>query len=1426
MRWFTTFLLILLVAGSAVWLWKGNELAPKLGLPTPGPAPEQDVSEARTILTDVLASNTIQKIELTLPGQEPLTLLRGADGTWTQPGNWPVRQEQAQALSDLFHNLRTLFRPISLAGDAADPKQYGLDPASKRIVAKVDVPGQTVTLTFGQPPLAADEASTARPTYVQVNTLPEVLRLPPDVMAALQKQPDAYRGKRLFPDSTRAKITGGEPPQDPMNPTPPPSGRAVPLLGERYTKIQMEGPEGGIILQRVGAAPEPKIDADAIEPTLTADQLANVWEVQEIAPTGETLKYQSLRDRIDPAKLRTILTTIPELWAEKFITGKTDTETGLDKPERTIVVTPASGNAVTLRLGKVSRTDTKVTAPPPASPFGPPPQPTITTQEYRFAKLDNNPLVFEVRSDTLKDLFAPPADLRDAQLARFETANVTTLTVNVPGKPAVTITRKKGNPTAENTEDREDRWYVGEILAESAKVTELLDQLGRLEARGPEALIDNPDDAKKKELGLTAEAQSQVAVTVQDPGEPAPAPRTLTYLLGKANEETKKVAVQLAGYPSVALVDEAVVKLVDRPALAYRGRRLFDTAQADLASLAVRKEGQPAFTLAKKDGTWSITQPVATEADATKASQLVGDLSRLEAVEYVDDAPTPADLDAKYGLAKPRLAAVLGFTGTGAKERTLEIGKNPEGKTDVYARLDGGSVFTIPNTTIDTLQDGAVALLPQQLWTILPEQFTAIAVERASGEKYTLTPEGNDWKLAGPFEAKVPFLLAQPMLSALGGLKAEQYEELVVSDPAKYGLDKPTLKLTLTYKQTTQENGEPKESMQTRTLVIGKPAMAGATYYAQVEGGATQAVFTIPEAVREETDRAALDLLDRSLLFLDPDRVAKIAIAGSDSKASITLVKSDKGSWQAEGQTFPLDAVALEGLVSSAARPQVQRIAGYGPMVKWNEFGLEKPEYTLTVTMAPAMGEDPAAAKTHTIQLGKPIPAGGRFARIDSGPAVAVLQAESSRALARGKLDFVDRTLLSFDPTEIVSITRTRDKAELEIVPGTTGGWDITKPAIHKADGPLLDELSEQLARLRAVSVADYGQPDLKSFGLDKPTALVTLKLGLDQPKETILEIGKPVDDKKPQGDRYVRVAGSGDRTIGVLVAPLANRLLASPLKFRDRNLARFVDADRVTIDRGERKAVFAKVSGTWKMVEPVATDAEQGDLDELINALARLRADELVADKPKDLKPYGLDKPEATVTLAAGGKDVLQLLVGTAEKNGARVHAKLAQGDLVVLLDAVLANRVLGEYRQRAVWTGVDAAQIETLAISSDSSNFALRKVGMTWVDTAKPTEPIATTAVNDLLGALAGLKAERYVADKDADLKLYGLEPPERVIVLNQKGGVTKTLHLGRYEGGSNDTRVYARVSEPGRTEVFVLSAADTEKLMRNRAAFAEKK
>jgi len=246
-------------------------------------------------------------------------------------------------------------------------------------------------------------------------------------------------------------------------------------------------------------------------------------------------------------------------------------------------------------------------------------------------------------------------------------------------------------------------------------------------------------------------------------------------------------------------------------------------------------------------------------------------------------------------------------------------------------------------------------------------------------------------------------------------------------------------------------------------------------------------------------------------------------------------------------------------------------------------------------------------------------------------------------------------------------------------------------------------------------------------------------------------------------------------------------------------------------------------VDGTWKMTEPQATEAEATDIDDLVGSLARLRADELVAEKPADLKPYGLDAPEVRWRFLAGEREVLQLLVGKRDDASGRRYAKLANGDLVFLLAPDLSAKATAEYRKRTVWTIFDSAQAESLIYAVGGNTLVLNKTDTTWQLQGQPGQAVNATVVNELLATLAAAKVERYVVDKGADPQLYGLQPPERTIIARTRTGTPQTLYLGRFEGDSK--RAYARVLDSARTDVFVLSEADSAKLVRELAAFTGK-
>jgi hypothetical protein len=242
--------------------------------------------------------------------------------------------------------------------------------------------------------------------------------------------------------------------------------------------------------------------------------------------------------------------------------------------------------------------------------------------------------------------------------------------------------------------------------------------------------------------------------------------------------------------------------------------------------------------------------------------------------------------------------------------------------------------------------------------------------------------------------------------------------------------------------------------------------------------------------------------------------------------------------------------------------------------------------------------------------------------------------------------------------------------------------------------------------------------------------------------------------------------------------------------------------------------------------VEPLTAPAESAELESLVADLGKLRVDTWVGPKSGDLKSYGLDKPEAKWLIFDGDKPVLTLSIGKKSPDG-RVYATADKSELVGFLDPVLSGRVLAEYRQRKPWE-VDAAQVEGVEIVRGNSKFELHKAGPLWIDSAKATEQIDVRVVNELLGTLGALKVDRYVVDKNADPKLYGLENPEMRVTVTSQGqnSPKRTLEIGAVVGGTDGKQRYARIVDKDRSDAFVLTPLDTMRLTRERAEFLMKK
>jgi hypothetical protein len=1370
----TIVLAVLVVVGGLVWLVYPSQRKHAAG------------SESLTILEKEIKPERLRRIEVIYP-ERSVVFERSPDGEWTLPGKWPTRQAEVEQLVNLLASFHSRFAPIAL-GNSPDLAGYGLDKPPVKVKAQTD--GGEYLLEFGEEP--GESNRFIRATFLRINEGPEVVRLAPGIVASLTRPFGFFQQHQLF---AAESVKDSDSPEKREQ------------LSAKSLTIGETKP--GAVLFTLGRAGED-------------------WQIQK-----------PVQDLPDPEKLKTILTAVPDIWVEKFVEGshKDLAEYGLKDPEQTIQVTKNNGETLVLLIGKESsKKERTVTRPSPQ--FGPPQPPRTETivDRFRYAKLKDNDQVFEINEGKLKAIFVGLDVLRDAHLARFRSFDANHLEIN-HAEQTIIIDKDKGV------------WKLKKPLeaeADSGKVNDLLDKLSALEAKDKDVI--DKGDAKSYGLDKPADTIQVQAEESKGEGEKKTTKtKTFAFALGKRDSDKKKVYVRVSGRERINAVDDSIVKLVDQPVLAYRSKRLLDLFTGDLAKLEIHR-GDQQFTLEQEKANWRLTSPVKADADQAKANQLAGDLGRLEVVEYVANEAKKEDLDKLYGLEKPPLSVTVTPNKKEKPAQTLLVGKQRGDKGEFFAKLASApGIFVVKKEIHDALDQGSLAFRPRQLWNVKADEIAELRLQKEDRNEL-LKREGSSWQIVEPFAAPALPREVDKIVKALASPSCVRYEAHIAKELKTYGLDKPYLRVALTTAEKKDEikpkdeskakeeikpkdETKSKEKAKEHVLLVGKPTAEGQkSRFAKL--GDAEAVFVVDQALVTAVDQNALDLLDRELLKLNAKDISRIE---TTKGGTILTLRRDKDDWQVEASAaqFTADREVMASVLKVWANLKAEKFAAYGPKVESTVYGLDKPAATIHVSLA-----GPADAKnktSHTLVLGKPVDkdANARFGRLDNGPGVLVLSADQVVELTHPYLDFVDRNLLNFAATTVTGLDVKQGNEELSVVK-RDDAWQLVKPAPFRADDQTVDQLLGQLSHLRAKKVAAYPAKDLKAFGLENPSGTVTIRLG---GQSKLLKLGKVMEEKKPSGlrqiafgrvflpsaDRFALVEGSD--VVAVLDGSLAGRLTSSPLYYRDRNVARFADADRAVLERGPRKAVFAKIEGTWKLTEPIQAEAEQAELEELINALARLRAEELVAEKPADLKPFGLDKPQAHWHFFSGDKQVLDLLVGARaeSKLGGEegCYAKLAKGDLVFTLDRRVTSKALGEYRSRNIWASLDSAQVDRISFGYAQNPFVLEKTDNTWHVQGKSTLQIKTEAVTETLDALARLKVERYVVDKDADWKLYGLEPPQLILEI-QTPAEKKVLHLGRTEGGSK--RYYARIPEPNRSDVFLISEADAAHIVRQLSAFTK--
>ena len=189
-----------------------------------------------------------------------------------------------------------------------------------------------------------------------------------------------------------------------------------------------------------------------------------------------------------------------------------------------------------------------------------------------------------------------------------------------------------------------------------------------------------------------------------------------------------------------------------------------------------------------------------------------------------------------------------------------------------------------------------------KLLSIPDDQFQDIRVKKVTGEVFDLSRENGKWALKEPQPLPADQDAASGLVSSLSSLNGDKLIEDKATDLSPYGLNDPTLEVTVTKKDGKQDK-----------LLVGNDTLNGSGAYAKLAGDPR--VLTIASFVKTSLDKRPDDLRDKRLLTFDSDKLTRVEL---QAKApAVEFGKNSDKEWQIiKPRPLRADGTAVDTLVS------------------------------------------------------------------------------------------------------------------------------------------------------------------------------------------------------------------------------------------------------------------------------------------------------------------------------------------------------------------------------------------------------------------------------------------------------------------------------------------------------------------------------
>lgn len=315
----------------------------------------------------------------------------------------------------------------------------------------------------------------------------------------------------------------------------------------------------------------------------------------------------------------------------------------------------------------------------------------------------------------------------------------------------------------------------------------------------------------------------------------------------------------------------------------------------------------------------------------------------------------------------------------------------------------------------------------------------------------------------------------------------------------------------------------------------------------------------------------------------------------------------------------------------------------------------------------------------------------------------------------------------------------------------TAGAWQLTAPESAKADESEVSGITSNLSSLEVQRVVDENASNMKDFGLDPPRIDVGFKAAADKDFKHLF-IG---DKTGTGGDLYARFPDK--RRVFLISSYLESTFNRSPFELRDKTILKFErdKIDGLDVTSGANTIQMVRTAGEWALARPVQARADYGTIEGLVSRLQSAQMKSIVASAATNLKQYGLDKPDVSVTVASGSSRA-GLALGKPAADG-NIYARDVSRPMVFAVEKSLLDdlkKPVDDYRRKDVFEfrSFNANKIEITRSNQTATFEKVKGSGKDaqdkWRQTAPSARDVDATKMDALLSKLSNLRVTSFAA------------------------------------------------------------------------------